>query len=506
VIPPTVQDKARIIANGKTAWYARAREILLSLFEHGLTAVNPYLAVNRHIAMADGKITVRTDSGELAFPLEDTGKIYVVGGGKAAVQMAVAMEELLGNRIEAGFVNAPDKLLQLDPPKLNRIKAIGASHPIPNQAGVDGVKKMIELSENARSKDLVFCLISGGGSALMPQPAGSITLEDKQVLNRLLIQCGATINEINTVRKHVSMVKGGWLARHFQPARVIGLILSDVVGDDLSTIGSGPTVPDHTTFSDSVAILEKYGLIDKIPMRIRKYMILGMRDEHLETPKAESKMFQNVQNVMIGSARTAAEEIKVKAREFKDIGTVHILTSRLEGEAAEIGQNLHALITNIFDLKTRVKIDAKAGFFNGKSFRVDYGSGRGENRCTLLLLTGETTVTIKGQGTGGRNQEMLLAFLNKMDAPSKGKFGIISCGMDGIEGNSPAAGALIDDQSRERALQLSLNLKELLENNDSYAAFSRLGDAIITGPTGTNVNDLTMVLLDQPVKKIELEE
>ncbi|MBN2153095.1 MAG: DUF4147 domain-containing protein [Candidatus Lokiarchaeota archaeon] len=504
---PAVQEKSRIIGNGRTQWHATARKALLGLFEAGLAAVDPYTAVKRHVTLDRDAISIGSGDGVArAFPLREVDKVYVVGGGKATARMAWALEDVFGDRIKAGFINVPAEQLRLDPPRLSRIKPTGASHPLPDQAGVDGVRKMIELSQEARSKDLVFCLISGGGSALMPQPAGDITLEDKRTLNKLMIESGATIHEINVVRKHASLVKGGWLARHFQPARVVGLLLSDVVGDDIATIASGPTAPDPSTFSEAVNIVDKYRLLDRIPVRVRKYFVQGMRDEVRETPKPEDKMFENVLNVVIGSARVAADEIARVAPSLTGINRVHAVTHRLEGEAAEVGKALHGFVADIVARKPKVGVPAGIGTPEGRTnLLVEYGGTDEAEGGSLFLLTGETTVTIKGRGTGGRNQEMLLSFLCVDEDLAGGRFAALSCGMDGIEGNSTAAGAVIDDLSRQRAEGISIDLPGALERNDSNAVFVALGDAIVTGQTGTNVNDLTMVITDVPVKDVRTQ-
>ncbi len=504
---PVVQEKTRIIGNGKSPWHANAREALLKLFEAGIAAVNPYSAMKNHVRVTADAIVIGSRGLDACrFPLSEIGKVYVVGGGKATAQMAIALEEILGDRIVAGFINIPAEQLRLDPPRLKRIKPTGASHPLPDQAGVDGVRRMLDLSQEARSKDVVFCLISGGGSALMPQPAGGITLEDKRTLNKLMIECGATIHEINVVRKHASMVKGGWLARHFQPARVVGLLLSDVVGDDVSTIASGPTAPDPSTFSEAVNIIDKYGLLDRIPVRVRNYFVQGMRDGVRETPKPEDKMFGNVTNVVIGSAKVAADEIASNATTFTGIKHVHEITNRLEGEASEVGKALHSFVATIMEMKPKARIPVGNDTPLGKNrFLLDYKRTDDQQGGTLLLLTGETTVTIKGNGTGGRNQELLLSYLCDTSEQAKRRFAILSCGMDGIEGNSTAAGAIIDDFSRQRAASQSIDIVQALERNDSNTVFTTLGDAIITGQTGTNVNDLTMILVDVPVKEVRVE-
>jgi glycerate-2-kinase len=284
------------------------------------------------------------------------------------------------------------------------------------------------------------------------------------------------------------------------------LLLSDVVGDDISTIASGPTAPDPSTFSEAVNIIDKYGLLDRIPVRVRRYFVQGMRDIVRETPKPEDKMFNNVTNVVIGSAQVAADEIARTAATFTSIKHVHCLTNQVEGEASDVGKALHSFVMAIKERKHKAKIPVGNDTPLGKTtFIIDYGGSDELQGNSLLLLTGETTVTVKGNGTGGRNQELLLSYLNDASEQAKIRFAILSCGMDGIEGNSTAAGAIIDDFSRQRAASISIGIMQALERNDSNAVFTALGDAIITGQTGTNVNDLTMIMVEVPVKNIRVE-
>jgi len=504
-MPSFVQNKDAIIANGKTPWHSGARAMLLQLFERGLDAVNPYTAIQRHVKLVDDAIIISNDDDGLSYPLDQIDRFFVVGGGKATAAMATALEDILGNRIVAGCINVPEKLLLKDPPRLQVIQATGSSHPIPNQAGIDGVRRMIDLSTGIRATDLVFCLLSGGGSALMPQPVDGVSLEDKQALNRSLIDCGATIHEINTVRKHVSKFKGGWLAKSFQPATVIGLILSDVVGDDMSTIASGPTVPDPTLFSDVLDIFERRNIMEKVPGSVKQYILQGVNGEVPETPKPDDDVFTNVHNIIIGSARIAAAEIQKEALHGKKV-IVHILTDHMEGEASLLGENFAALITSLHNREPKIRINAADGFFRDIMLDVQYDEVKGRSRDTILIFTGEPTVTIKGSGVGGRNQEMLLAASIALETRQHGQFTMMGCGMDGIEGNSTAAGAIIDDRTNERMQELGFDPRQFLENNDSYTCLSCLGDAIITGPTGTNVNDLGMILVDVPVSSIQINK
>jgi glycerate-2-kinase len=500
----TVKNKQKLIQNGKTRWYTQARELLITLFEQGLDAVNPAAAVKDHVLLDENQLFIKQNEDGTGAVIKNIGNVYVVGGGKAAASMAMALEEIFGDKVKGGAINVPGALLEEGQFHSERIEATGAGHPIPDEAGVDGVQKMLGFAKYVMEHDLVFCVISGGASALMPFPAGDISLDDKQALNRLLIDSGATITEINTVRKHVSSIKGGWLAQVFQPAQVIGLIMSDVVGDDLATIGSGPTVPDPTTFQDAVGILTNHNLMNVIPSSVRAYLLAGVNGEVPDTPKPGDRLFDNVVNVLIGSARMAANAITIGATKARPDVRGIVVSDRLEGEASVLGRGLHSLVEQLLDGKGTFQIETDAGFFADKTVKVKYAPPSSPQKLTLLVFTGELTVTIKGNGIGGRNQEMLASFL---DCPVEkvGKhFAILSCAMDGIEGNSTATGAIIDDQTKQRCTLLQVDLAGTLENNDSNAVFVALDDAIVTGATGASVNDITMVLLEKVVDKLEI--
>ncbi|MHA1833599.1 MAG: glycerate kinase type-2 family protein, partial [Candidatus Baldrarchaeia archaeon] len=391
--------------------------------------------------------------------------IYVLGGGKASGLMAEAIEEILGDKITSGIINVlkgTEKMV-----KTKKIKINGATHPIPGEEGVNSTKAMLEIARKAGKDDLIIALISGGGSALMPCPADPVTLEDKKTVTNLLLKCGATINEINVVRKHLSEFKGGQLAKTAYPATLVNLIISDVVGDPLDIIASGPTVPDSSTFQDAYNVLKKYNLLNKIPENIKKRIQLGLSGKIEETPKPGDKIFRNVHNILIASNRTACIAAVKKAREL-GINSM-LLSTYIEGEARHVGAVLAGLAKEIHNYDTPIKKPA------------------------VIVCGGETTVTVVGNGKGGRNQELALGSALKIS----GLNGIViaSVGTDGKDGTSDAAGAIVDGQTLKRAQKLGLDATKYLANNNSYMFFKKLGDAIFTGTTGTNVNDLIIIVV-----------
>lgn len=387
--------------------------------------------------------------------LDQYRRIFVVGAGKASGTMALAAEQYLGHRISGGCVNVKDG----DRTRTRNIELRKCGHPVPDERGLAGAKRISEICSQAADGDLVLCLISGGASALMPAPAPSITLAEKQETTRLLLACGASIHEINTIRKHISAVKGGQLARLAAPARVLSLILSDVVGDDLATIASGLTAPDTTTFADAMAIMEKYDLRTRMPRRVSERLETGGQ----ETPKPGDPIFDYVENIVIGSNQKSLEAAAKAAKELH----YHplILSSFIEGETRDVAR-MHAAIA--------------------RQVRA-YGQPAASPAC--LISGGETTVTIRGEGKGGRNQEFVLAAA--IDIAGTGNMVVLSAGTDGTDGPTDAAGAIADGDSVARSTR---SAAEALESNDSYVFFEELGDLIITGATGTNVMDLHLVL------------
>ncbi len=390
--------------------------------------------------------------------LDKYERIFVVGAGKAGGTMARAAEQYLGKRITAGCVNVKDGDAALT--RVIELRLCG--HPVPDERGLQGAKRIAEICRQARENDLVICLLSGGASALTPYPAPSITLAEKQETTRLLLASGASIHEINAVRKHLSAIKGGQLARIAAPAHVLSLILSDVVGDDLDVIGSGPTAPDESTFESAYAVLEKYELRDRVPARVRERLRNGAQ----ETPKDTDPLFENVENIIVGSNQKSLESA---ARAAKDMGyKTLILSSSIEGETRDIAR-MHAAIA--------------------RQIRVH---GQPVRPPVCVISGGETTVSMRNgdEGKGGRNQEF--ALVAAMEVAGLEDVLILSAGTDGSDGPTDAAGALADGTSLTRG---TLSALEALEDHNAYPFFAELGDLVTTGSTGTNVMDLHLILV-----------
>jgi glycerate-2-kinase len=455
----SISNKAHLVKNGETPLDRKARKLALESLGVALNAVDPKQMVKAKLQLKNTRLEV----DKYAFDLREFKHIFVVGGGKASGSMAEALEQIFGKHITCGLVNVPHG----DKSKTHVIELHEASHPIPDETGVQGTRRMLEIAEQAEEDDLVVCLISGGGSSLMPLPRDGISIADKREITNALLKCGANINEINTVRKHISEFKGGWLARKAYPATVLNLILSDVIGDPLDFIASGPTVPDSTTFSDAVKILRKYELWDKTPRSIRNVLSDGERGRIPETPKAGDKTFKKVFNVVVGNNRLAS----LAACNYLDatgLNTV-FLTAMLEGEARHVAVVLASIGREIL------------------------ASGNPCCRPAGIVAGGETTVAVVGKGLGSRNQEIALAAALKL----KGLDGVVlaSLSTDGIDGPTDAAGAIVDGKTVARALEKGLSAEEYLANNDSYHFFERLGDLIFTGLTGTNVNDVSVIVV-----------
>lgn len=433
-----------------------AREI----FDAGLKAADPDQAVRRSVKLDEqGVLTVNDRS----YDLNQYNRIFVVGAGKASAPMAAALEELLGSRIAEGTITT--KYGHGLP--LRIISLTEAGHPVPDVKGYDGTEHILELLERADGHTLVFCLISGGGSALMPLPISGITLEDKQKTTQALLECGATIHEINTIRKHISGVKGGKLAKAAYPGTLVTLILSDVIGDDLDVIASGPTVPDRSTYADCMEIINKYELIDRVPPVVSAYIERGCAGVENETPKPGDPIFDKTQAVIIGSSSLSINAAKRRA-DILGYNTL-ILSSFIEGETRDVARVHTAIIKEV--LKSGNPVDKPACIISG----------------------GETTVTIHGTGLGGRNMEFVLAAAAELDGLDD--ILVLSGGTDGTDGPTDAAGAYAEGSTVKRALVQGLSAREYLRNNDSYHFFEALGDLIKTGPTMTNVMDLRILLV-----------
>jgi hydroxypyruvate reductase len=440
------------------------RRDALAIFQAGLKAVDPIAAVKRHVSYRDRKLDIHGRT----YDLSKRGYMYVVGAGKASAAMAQAIEEIISDgKLKTGLVSVKYGHAHSS---LNVIQIRQAGHPVPDEAGLANAGEIIKILRQTTRDDLVLCLLSGGGSALLPCPAQGLTLADKQQVTELLLKCGATIHEINAVRKHLSQIKGGRLARLAAPSRLVSLILSDVIGDDVSSIASGPTAPDETTFADGVRILDKYDLKRQIPRAALRVLQRGARGEIEETPKPDDPLFRRTtrpQNVIIGSNILAVEAAKRKA-EASGYRCL-ILSSLVEGETKDVA-HVHAAVA-----------------------KEICRSGNPIPKPACVISGGETTVTIRGRGLGGRNQEFALA--SAIDIDGLKNVVMLSGGTDGSDGPTDAAGAIADGTTLRRAKQKGMDAQRFLRDNDSYHFFQSLGDLLITGPTLTNVMDLRLILV-----------
>jgi hydroxypyruvate reductase len=446
------------MGHGKSA-IGLLRRDALSILRAGLEAVDPEQAVRRHLRLE--KETLVAESAR--YDLGAYDRVLVAGAGKAVAPMALALEDLLEERLSEGVLVVKDG----HGLPLRRIRIHEAGHPVPDERGVAGTRDILDLLSKAGERDLVICLISGGGSALLIAPAEGVGLPDKQETTRLLLACGATIHEINTVRKHLSAAKGGQLARAAHPAAVLSLILSDVVGDDLDVIASGPTVPDRSTFVDTVEILKRYGIWERVPLSVRDRLARGAGGALMETPKAGDPAFARGAQVLVGSnlrALTAAADAAERLG-YRSL----ILSSKVEGEAREVAKAFAAVGKEIRD--SRLPLAPPA----------------------CVLAGGETTVTLRGDGRGGRNQEFVLA--GALALAGVEKVVMLAGGTDGTDGPTDAAGAMADGNTLARAMAAGLDPHDHLKRNDAYRFFNPLGDLIVSGPTRTNVMDIYMLLV-----------
>jgi len=444
------------------------RQNLLDIFNAALAAVDPYYAVLKATRFEHNQLQI----AGAKYGLESYERIIVVGAGKATARMALAIETLLGERISAGLIVVKDGHTV----PLAIIEQVEAAHPVPDEAGQTGTRRILEMVRAAGEKTLVVCLLSGGASALLVAPVDGVSLQDKQEVTSLLLKAGASIDELNAVRKHLSAVKGGRLAQAAFPAQVVTLLLSDVIGDRLDVIASGPTAPDGSTFDQARAVIAKYRLEEKIPARISDYLKKGADRQVPETVKHGDRCLDKTHNVIVGAIGLALDAAAEKSRQLGF--AAKIISAVLQGEAR-----------------------AAARFLAQTATTALAGLQAGERSC--LLCGGETTVTVSGTGKGGRNQELALAFALEIEGLEG--VSMLSAGTDGSDGPTDAAGALVDGQTAARARGLGIDPLRHLENNDSYMFFreydARSGGRshFITGPTGTNVMDMQLLLLEKPV-------
>jgi glycerate 2-kinase len=424
------------------------------IFGAALQAADPYESVRRNL-----------DRVRSAFSGGNFRRAVIAGFGKAACPMARAAEEGIRDIVDRGTLIT--KYGHCRGYDFGKIEVHEAGHPLPDGNGQKAAEEIIGLLRSADERTLVLCLVSGGGSALLVSPCSGVTLSDKQEVTSLLMKAGADIHELNAVRKHLSGVKGGRLAEAAYPASVLSLIISDVIGDDLDVIASGPTSPDGSTYADALAVLEKYRLRSRTPPSVIEVLEKGASGLIPETPKGGDPIFEKVENIIVGSNGAALEAAKKQA---ESLGfDAEILSSEIRGEARKIGRVLAE-----------------------KAIGIKTGKRRAKPVC--LISGGETTVTVTGNGLGGRNMELALAFAIGIAGVEGISF--LSAGTDGTDGPTDAAGATVDADSVKRGEEKGMRAAEYLANNDSYRYFEKAGGLLITGPTGTNVMDIQIVVIE----------
>jgi len=462
-IDPRYPRVIRVIRGPYWTMATNLRHILRQIYEHALRSVDPEAAVLRFLNL-DGD-TLRL--GDQTYRLSSFRRIVVAGFGKAGVPMAKAVEDLLCDRLEDGLVIVKYG----HGGQLRKTRVLEAGHPEPDQAGQDGAAALLDLVGSLSSQDLLIVLISGGGSALVPAPVPGVSLADKKKTTALLLECGATIHEMNCIRKHLSRIKGGRLLNHVNGATVLALMLSDVVGDDMSTIASGPTVPDPTCFADALGIFARYNLQSDVPTGVRAYLERGAagHTEAPETLKPDEARKLKVQNLIVGSNFLG---LKAAAEKSRELGFAPlILSSSMEGNTADVAKVHVAMAREILATANPVR-----------------------KRC-CLISGGETTVRVTGSGKGGRSQEFALWCARETAGWPHERILFASLGSDGTDGPTDAAGAVADPSSVARGQALSLSIEDYLTRHDSYNFFKPLDDLIITGPTRTNVMDFRFVLI-----------
>jgi glycerate-2-kinase len=433
------------------------KRILKALIQSSLEAADSGNAMKQSIIRKDHQLYVNT----VRYDLSKYQRVVCVGAGKSSGHMARTLEQILGEHLEGGLVIVKDGYGA----PTQKVCVVEASHPLPDTRGTRATKHILNIQRSLTQQDLLIVLLSGGASSLLCAPALGLTLQDKRRTTNMLLRCGATIHELNTVRKHLSAVKGGRLAQTTS-AKILTLIMSDVLGDDLATIGSGPTVPDPTTFEEAKTILKHHHIWSQVPERVRNYLDQGIRGHVSETWKSRTRHYSRSRSIILANNQTAIEGM---AKEAKRLGLrPHILEAPLQGEAKDLGMILGAMAKDIRDFGNPVRPPA------------------------CLVVGGEPTVTVTGKGKGGRAQECVLAAAQEL-AGFTNVF-VAGFGTDGTDGPTEVAGAMVDGKTVERAMKLGLSIETMLERNDSYTFFKQVGGHIITGPTHTNVNDIYLII------------
>jgi glycerate-2-kinase len=432
-------------------------------------SVQPEILIRRALELRDSKLSISDIRGNKAeLDIDNFKSIFVVGAGKGTAKMAKALCHILKGKITHGAINVPYG----NKTHLDSIDITEANHPIPDEAGVEGTKKIINILKKTHKSDLVFVLISGGGSALMPFPVSGLKLDDKIKITYKMLASGASIDEINIVRKHLSLIKGGQLVRFVKRGcTIFSLILSDVIGDNIATIASGPTVPDNSTFKDAAFILQKYHIFDNNTLEKSSIFTIvkkGVEGSIDDTPKPGNSLFNNVYNFLIGNNTMACNKA-VESLRKNNIQVIH-LGSSFKGQAIDFGKLLGRLTTD----------------FAISSLPIAF------------VLGGETTVKLnkrRENGKGGRNQEAILSAAMKCRFEDRDDITIVSMGTDGIDGNSMAAGGLLTPKTLYLIQKMNINLKKYLTNHDSFTALKKINSSLISGPTGTNVNDIAIICI-----------
>lgn len=430
------------------------RNHLDRIISSAIASVTPKTIISRKVKLHDDFLVV----GSRKFDLKNVENIFVVGAGKASAFMAFEIEKILGDRVTGGAVSTKYG----HSAESKRIKILEAGHPLLDTNTLKATSQILEISNRANENDLVICLISGGGSSLLEKLPDQISLTDLQKVNRHLLECGAAINEINTIRKKLSLVKGGKLLRSIYPASCLSLIISDVIGDRIDMIASGPTCLEKLSADESLNIIAKYNLTDRLPKNVLEY--LNQAEDSIKTMSD----FASCENIILAANRDAIEAARQQASSFGY--NIYVINEPLTGEARVRGKELAKLVFEIYDANIPVQ------------------------RPACVIAGGETTVTIRGKGTGGRNQELTLAALIEMKNFAR-PFLIASFGTDGTDGPTDAAGGVIDQNTWRGTIKQNLNPLQSLSNNDSYNLLSKVNGLIKTGPTGTNVADILLCLI-----------
>jgi len=460
-----IKNFSSIVAASPDPDTSSMRRDALEALDFSLRNVLPENLLARRLFFDGTNVIIKGKNSSISVSLKDFDDIYVIGAGKAAFGMAYYFEKVIGNRITDGGIIIPKGYPYEG---LKKIKIFEGTHPIPSRENLEATGKLLQIVENVNERSLIFFLLSGGASALFFMPFDGISLEDYNYFLQIALRVGMDIVELNTIRKHISRVKGGRFIKLVQPAKVVSVIISDVIGNRLDSIGSGPTVHDETSYSDAYKILKKYLIWDRLPESIKYVIEKGLDGMLDETLKKNDKVLRNVKNVIIGDNDDLCLAAKnfLMARNYK----VFYPLENLSGEAREMGERIYGIIKGKYNL-------------------ADYKDK------LALIFGGETTVTVRGNGVGGRNQELVLSLVPKISEIDK--VVVLAAGSDGIDGNSPAAGAVADSYTWSEAILRGMNAYRFLHNNDSYSFFSKLDSAILTGFTGTNVNDIALVLINK---------